>query len=108
MIEYIDFGTFLKISVGIAMNKEELIKDMVKISNLTKADCNKALDAFIQSVMKTVKSKKDVRLVGFGSFYSLARKATEGFNPRTKAKIKIPASNRPKFRAGKRFVESIN
>ncbi len=90
------------------MNKEELITEIAKISGLTKADCGKALAAFIESVMETVKSKKDVRLVGFGTFYSLARKATEGFNPRTKAKIKIPASNRPKFRAGKRFVESIN
>ena len=90
------------------MNKKDLITEMAKISDLTKADCGKALAAFIESVMKTVKSKKDVRLVGFGSFYSLARKATEGFNPRTKAKIKIPASNRPKFRAGKRFIELIN
>ena len=58
--------------------------------------------------MKAVKSKKDVRLVGFGTFYSLAKKASEGFNPKIRDKIKIPASNRPKFRASKQFIETIN
>jgi DNA-binding protein HU-beta len=90
------------------MNKKELLIEMAKISSLTKSDCNKVLDAFIQAVMKAIKSKKYVRLVGFGTFYSLARKASEGFNPKTRARIKIPASNRPKFRAGKQFIKTIN
>jgi len=90
------------------MNKQELVAKMAELSGLTKVDCNKALDAFIESVMKAVKAKKKVRLVGFGTFYALLRKATEGFNPRTRAKIKIPASMRPKFKPGKVFVDTVN
>ena len=90
------------------MNKEELITKIAEDSGLTKADCNKALNAFIKSIMDAIKAKKEVRLLGFGTFYSLARKASSGFNPSTKVKISIPASNRPKFRAGKQFVEAVN
>ncbi len=90
------------------MNKNELVTKMSEISGLTKVDCNKALDSFIEAVMKAVKAKKQVRLVGFGTFYALLRKASEGFNPRTRAKIRIPASNRPKFRAGKQFIDTVN
>ena len=90
------------------MNKNELVTKMSELSGLTKVDSNKALDAFISSVMGAVKSKKQVRLVGFGTFYALPRKASEGFNPRTRAKIRIAASNRPKFRAGKQFIDIVN
>jgi DNA-binding protein HU-beta len=90
------------------MNKNELLTKMSELSGLTKVDSNKALDAFISSVMGAVKSKKQVRLVGFGTFYALPRKASEGFNPRTRAKIRIAASNRPKFRAGKQFIDTVN
>ena len=90
------------------MNKNELVTKMSELSGLTKVDSNKALDAFISSVMGVVKSKKQVRLVGFGTFYALPRKASEGFNPRTRAKIRIAASNRPKFRAGKQFIDTVN
>jgi DNA-binding protein HU-beta len=90
------------------MNKNELIAKMSELSELTKVDTTKALDAFIRAVMDAVKSKEQVLLVGFGTFYSLARKASEGFNPKTRAKIKIAASNRPKFRAGKQFIDTVN
>lgn len=90
------------------MNKNELVAKMSELSELTKVDTTKALDAFIRAVMDAVKSKEQVLLVGFGTFYSLARKASEGFNPKTRAKIKIAASNRPKFRAGKQFIDTVN
>ena len=90
------------------MNKNDLVTKMSELSGLTKVDSIKALDAFIKAVMDAVKSKEQVLLVGFGTFYSLARKALEGVNPRTKAKIAIAASNRPKFRAGKQFIDTVN
>ncbi len=61
-----------------------------------------------QIIMDTTKTKKEVRLLGFGTFCSLARNASSGFNPKTRVEINIPVYNRPKFRAGKQFVESVN
>ena len=55
-------------------------------------------------------SKKgdEVRLVGFGTFLVTKRAASEGRNPRTGETIKIPASNQPKFKAGKGLKEAVN
>ena len=42
-----------------------------------------------------------MRLVGFGTFLVSQRAKSDGRNPRTGAKISIPASKHPKFKAGK-------
>ena len=55
-----------------------------------------------------MKSGDDVRLVGFGTFSVASRSASEGRNPRTGEKIQIPASNQPKFKAGKGLKDALN
>jgi DNA-binding protein HU-beta len=90
------------------MNRGELIAEMSNITGLSKKDSNASLDAFIECVSKSLKSGSDIRLVGFGTFSILNRAAMEGRNPRTGDKIKIPASKRPKFKAGKQLVDAVN
>lgn len=90
------------------MNKNELIDYIADSADLTKADAGRALDGFVEAVTKSLKKKKDVRLVGFGTFTVIKRKATEGRNPQTGEKIKIPAMNVPKFRVGKALKDAVN
>ena len=90
------------------MNKNELISSMAGSTGLTKTDSAKALDAFIAVVTKTLKSGKEVRLVGFGTFGVSKRAATTGRNPRTGAAIKIPARKVAKFKPGKSLQETVN
>lgn len=90
------------------MNKNELIADVADRAEITKADAARAVDAFIDSVSKSLSAGEEVRLVGFGTFTVVHRKATEGRNPRTGAVIKIAASKQPKFRAGKALKDTVN
>lgn len=90
------------------MNKNELIADLANKTDLTKAKAAEAVDAFIEIVSKAMSKGDEVRLVGFGTFCTVRRKATEGRNPRTGAVIKIPAANKPKFKAGKALAEAVN
>jgi DNA-binding protein HU-beta len=90
------------------MNKNELIADVADKTELTKAKAAEAIDAFIAIVSKALSKGDEVRLVGFGTFTTVHRKATEGRNPRTGAVIKIAASNKPKFKAGKALSEVVN
>lgn len=90
------------------MNKNDLITEVAKKADLTKAKAAEAVDAFIESVEKSLKKGQDVRLVGFGTFSVVKRKATEGRNPRTGDVIKIAASKQPKFKPGKALKELIN
>ena len=51
-----------------AMNKADLVDAIAASSNLTKADSNKALNAYINAVSRELKRGGTVDLVGFGSF----------------------------------------
>lgn len=90
------------------MNKNEFVTAVADIAEMTKTDANKAVDAFCEAVMQALAKGEDVRLVGFGNFEVVHRKASEGRNPRTGEVIQIPASNQPKFKAGKQLKDSCN
>lgn len=90
------------------MNKTELIEKMAQKCGLTKKDTEKALNAFMDSVIEAVAAKDKVQLIGFGTFELRRREARDGRDPRTGAVIKIPASNNPAFKAGKGFKDSVN
>lgn len=90
------------------MNKQELIDAIAKEAAVTKVDAAKVLEAVVSVITKALKKGDEVRLTNFGTFAVTKRAATEGRNPRTGAKIKIPASKQPKFRAGKGLKDSVN
>lgn len=90
------------------MNKNELIAEIADRCELTKAKAAEVVDSFIEVVTKSLSKGKEVRLVGFGTFTTVKRKATEGRNPRTGAVIKIAASNQPKFKPGKALKDTVN
>lgn len=90
------------------MNKKELIEAVLQEKNLThftKKDAECFVNAFIDTVRKTVKKGDDVSLVGFGTFTKVKRAARMGINPATGEKIKIKAKTIPKFRPGKAWKE---
>ena len=90
------------------MNRQELVAKIGDSTGVSKNIVNKVLDSFIEVVTQSLKANDDVRLVGFGTFSVHHRDAMEGRNPRTGAKIKIPASKRPKFKSGSPLIEAIN
>lgn len=90
------------------MNKNDLIAAVSDSADLSKADASKAVDAVFDSVAAALKGGATVRLVGFGTFSVTQRAASQGRNPRTGEPISIPASNQPKFKAGKGLKDAVN
>ena len=90
------------------MNKNDLIAAVAEKSGLSKADSGKAVDGVFDAISGTLKSKGEVRIVGFGTFSTAERKATTGRNPRTGEALQIAASTQPKFKAGKGLKEAVN
>jgi DNA-binding protein HU-beta len=93
---------------GKEVNKTELIEEIAKSADLTKASAARALDAMIEAVTNTLKNKDSVTLVGFGTFTVGERAARTGRDPRTKEAIKIKAAKVPKFKAGKALKDAVN
>jgi len=90
------------------VNKNDLVAKVATTAGLSKADSAKAVDSVFDSITSSLKGGDEVRLVGFGTFSVSNRRATEGRNPRTGERIKIPASKQPKFKAGKALKDSLN
>ena len=90
------------------MNKNDLIAAVAEDVDITKADAARAVDSILEIVTNSLKKGGEVRLVGFGTFSVVKRKASEGRNPRTGEAIKIPASKQPKFKAGKALKDAVN
>ena len=90
------------------MNKNDLVAAVASRSGLSKADTAKAVDGVFDSISSSLSGGTEVRLVGFGTFSVSRRAATTGRNPRTGERIQIPASNQPKFKAGKALKSAVN
>ncbi len=90
------------------MNKNDLVSHVADTAGISKVDATTAVDAIFDGITATLRKGDEVRLVGFGSFVVSQRAASEGRNPRTGEKIKIPASKQVKFKAGKGLKDEVN
>ncbi|MFW6325069.1 MAG: HU family DNA-binding protein [Desulfovibrionales bacterium] len=89
------------------MTKADLVAKIADKANLTKADAERALNAFLESVEEVLVNEKKLTLTGFGTFVVEERKERTGRNPRTGSAITIPASKVVKFRPGKLLKEAV-
>ncbi len=90
------------------MNKEELVQEVAKKAKVTQKEAAEIINAFMDTVQKTVAKSKKVTLVGFGTFEARKRAARTGRNPQTGKAINIPAKTAPVFSAGKKFKDVVN
>lgn len=90
------------------MNKNDLIEVMAKSADISKNAATQALDAFIDSVTKSLQKHEDIVLINFGSFKVSRRAARTGRNPQTGIPMRIPASTVVRFSAGKKLKEALN
>ncbi|HIJ43831.1 MAG: HU family DNA-binding protein [Rhodospirillales bacterium] len=90
------------------MNKNDLVAAVANEADMSKADAAKAIDGVFVAITESLQRQEEVRLVGFGTFSVAKRAASQGRNPRTGERINIPASNQPKFKAGKGLKAAVN
>ncbi|MFQ6082841.1 MAG: HU family DNA-binding protein [Candidatus Aminicenantia bacterium] len=95
------------------MNKTELIQKLAKQTGLSLKDAKSAVDSIFDArpgkgiIAIELDSGRKVTLPGFGTFEPRTRKARSGRNPRTGARIQIPAKKYPAFKPGKTLKERV-
>jgi DNA-binding protein HU-beta len=90
------------------MTKAELIDEVAKSADVSKADAERTLGAFFDSVVKAAKKGDKVAWPGFGSFSTSKSAARTGRNPQTGAPVKIAASTRMKFTSSSTLKAALN
>ena len=89
------------------MTKGELVQQVASTTGLSGVAAKNAVDSVFEEITKSLKKKKDVVVVGFGTFSVVRRGARTGRNPKTGEAIKIKAQNSPKFKAGKSLKDAV-
>jgi DNA-binding protein HU-beta len=90
------------------MTKAELIDAVAKEAGVSKADAERTISAFFDTVTNVTKKGGKVAWPGFGSFSTSKSAARTGRNPQTGAAVKIAASTRMKFTSSSTLKAALN
>jgi len=89
------------------MTKDQIIDAVAAKTGLSKKQTDEVVESVLDNITKALQKGEKVVFTGFGAFVISHRKARQGVNPKTGAKIQIPAMKAPKFRAGKALKEAV-
>ena len=91
------------------MNRAELINRITEKTGLKKKYTEDTLDALLEVIQEALVAGESVKIIGFGTFETRARKERTGRNPqKPETLIAIPASRAPVFKAGKSLKDAVN
>lgn len=90
------------------MTKAELIDAIATSAAVSKADAERTVGAFFDTVVASAKKGDKITWPGFGSFATTQRAAREGRNPQTGEPVKIKASTAMKFTASSTLKSALN
>lgn len=89
------------------MTKADIVAEIADGTGLDRAEVQKTVEAFMETVKKSMTNGQNVYLRGFGSFVVKKRAEKTGRNISKNTTIIIPAHNIPSFKPAKTFVEDV-
>ncbi len=89
------------------MTKAELIDALADDVDLSKRQLGEIVDLVLDAIRDALVKGEKVQLIPFGSFVVKERQKREGRNPKTGAKLMIPARRVPAFTAGKGLRDAV-
>ncbi len=91
------------------MGKTELINTIAKKMDVSKAEAERFMNAYMDSIKEALLNEEEVKLIGFGTFSVQEKAATTARNPRDpKETIEVPAKKVVKFKLSKKIKDLLN
>jgi len=90
------------------MTKAELVEEVARTAELTKKHAEIVVNTVFDSIVDSLKDGEKIELRGFGSFRIRRRGARIGRNPKTGARVEVPAKRIPYFKPGKDLKDLLN
>jgi len=90
------------------MTKAEIVTKLAETANIQKKQAEKVVASLVEMIKTFIVKGERIALPGLGSFFTTARKARTGRNPRTGAALKIPARKAVKFSAAGAVKKKLN
>jgi integration host factor subunit beta len=83
------------------MTKADLIEDVARSVEMSRKDSEVIVETIFESIVKSLRSGDKIEIRGFGSFRTRQRDARVGRNPKTGARVEVPAKKIPYFKPSK-------
>jgi len=90
------------------VNKAELVAALAERLGDDKRRASATVEAFLDTVYRTVQKGEKVAITGFGVFEKRERAARIARNPATGEKVRVKKTSVPAFRAGQEFKDVIS
>lgn len=89
------------------MTKKEFTDKIAERAGMSKADAQKAYDAFLGVTSDYLKAGEKVSFLGFGTFSIQEKAERMARNPKSGEMVKVPAKKVVKFKAGSELASNI-
>jgi integration host factor subunit beta len=90
------------------MTKADLVDKVTSLGDLTRRDGEVIVDTMFEAVIGALRADDKVEIRGFGSFRTRKRNPRIGRNPKTGARVDVPAKRVPFFKPAKELRDSVN
>src|SRR5678815_4785938 len=74
-----------------AMTKADLIEEVSRVVEMTRKESEVIVEAIFDSIVKSLRTGDKIEIRGFGSFRTRQRQPRIGRNPKTGARVEVPA-----------------
>ena len=90
------------------MTKADLIENVSQAVELSRKDSEIIVETIFDSIVKSLRSGDKIEIRGFGSFRTRQRNSRVGRNPKTGARVDVPAKKIPFFKPSKELKDLVN
>ena len=90
------------------MTKADLIEEVSRVVDMTRKDSEVIVEVIFDSVVKSLREGDKIEIRGFGSFRTRQRQPRIGRNPKTGARVDVPAKKIPFFKPSRELKDLVN
>ena len=90
------------------MTKAELVEEVTRATELPRKESEAVVETIFESIIGALQTDDKIEIRGFGSFRTRQRRGRTGRNPKTGAKVEVPAKKIPYFKPSKELKDYVN
>jgi integration host factor subunit beta len=90
------------------MTRADLTAEVYQIIELPKKESDVVVCAIFDGIVRALRTGDKVEIRGFGTFSTRQRRARIARNPKTGARVEVPAKRIPFFKPGKELRELLD
>lgn len=90
------------------ITKADLVEEVARTTELPRKESEAAVETIFDSIISALQADDKIEIRGFGSFRTRERRGRTGRNPKTGAKVEVPAKKIPFFKPSKELKDYVN